>query len=99
MPEYAYPGLFQQDQSLAGATREYLMKFAELSWPLLRNVPRDATVVLAPVAACEQHSRHLPTITDTLLVTAVAEGVESRMPQSVLLLPTLWLGASSHHLR
>src|SRR5260370_16519087 len=78
--------------------KDNAMKFAELTWPLLRDVPRDGTVVLAPVAACEQHSRHLPTITDTLLVTAVAEGVEARMPQSVLLLPTLWLGASSPHL-
>jgi creatinine amidohydrolase len=75
------------------------VKFAELTWPLLREVPRDKTVLLAPVAACEQHSRHLPTFTDTLLVTAVAEGVEARLPREVLLLPTLWLGASGHHLR
>jgi len=54
---------------------------------------------LAPIAACEQHSRHLPTFTDTILVTAVAEGVERNLPDQVLLLPTLWLGASSHHLR
>jgi creatinine amidohydrolase len=75
------------------------MKFAELTFPLLRQVPRDRTVVVAPIAACEQHSLHLPTITDTLLVTGVAEGVEARMPQQVLLLPTQWLGASHHHLR
>jgi creatinine amidohydrolase len=75
------------------------MRFADLTWPLLREVPRDQTVILAPVAACEQHSRHLPTFTDTLLVTAVAEGVEAALPHNVLLLPTLWLGASSHHLR
>jgi creatinine amidohydrolase len=75
------------------------MRFADMTWPLLRQVPRDRTVVVAPIAACEQHSRHLPTFTDTLLVTAVAEGVEGRLPQQVLLLPTQWLGASSHHLR
>ncbi len=74
------------------------MKFYELTWPLLRGVSRDATVVVAPIAACEQHSRHLPTFTDTILVTAVAEGVEARLPNQVLLLPTLWLGASGHHL-
>jgi creatinine amidohydrolase len=56
-------------------------------------------VVLAPIAACEQHSLHLPTFTDTILVTAVAEGVEQRLPRQVLLLPTLWFGASAHHLR
>src|SRR2546423_15565666 len=74
------------------------MKFAELTWPLLREVPRDRTAVVAPIAACEQHSRHLPVFTDTILVTGVAEGVEKRLPEQVLLLPTLWLGASHHHL-
>src|SRR4051794_41975556 len=75
------------------------MRFHEMTWPLLREVPRDTTVVLAPIAACEQHSRHLPTFTDTILVAGVAEGVEQRMPRHVVLLPTLWFGASAHHLR
>src|SRR3954447_24618762 len=75
------------------------MKFHEMTWPLLRNVPRDRTLVLAPIAACEQHSRHLATFTDTVLVTAVAEGVEKKLSDQVLLLPTQWFGASHHHLR
>jgi creatinine amidohydrolase len=75
------------------------MKFAEMTFPLLRQVPRDHCVVVLPIAACEQHSRHLPTITDTVLVTAVADGAEAKLPQEVLQLPTLWLGASHHHLR
>jgi creatinine amidohydrolase len=75
------------------------VKFHEMTFPQLRQVPRDRTVVLAPIAACEQHSHHLPTFTDTVLVTGVADGVERRLPEQVLLLPTLWLGASSHHLR
>ena len=49
------------------------MKFAEMTFPQLRQVPRDRSIVLAPIAACEQHSRHLPTLTDTVLVTAVAD--------------------------
>src|SRR5438105_3522827 len=75
------------------------MKFHEMTAPQLGQVSRDATVVLAPIAACEQHSRHLPTFTDAILVTAVAEDVERVLPKKVLLLPTLWLGASAHHLR
>ncbi len=75
------------------------MRFHEMTWPLLREVSRENTVVVAPIAACEQHSRHLPTFTDTILVTAVAEGVEHRLSKQVLLLPTLWFGASHHHLR
>jgi creatinine amidohydrolase len=75
------------------------MRFHDMTWPLLRQVPRDRTLVIGPIAACEQHSLHLPTFTDTILVTAVAEGVEQRLPDKVLLLPTLWFGASHHHLR
>jgi creatinine amidohydrolase len=75
------------------------VRFHEMTFPELRRVPRDTTVVVAPIAACEQHSHHLAIYTDTVLVTGVGEGVEQRMPQQVLLLPTLWLGASHHHLR
>ena len=58
------------------------MRFHEMTAPQLGQVPREATVVLAPIAACEQHSLHLPTFTDTILVTAVAEGAEEgeRLP-------------------
>ncbi|MBI3409402.1 MAG: creatininase family protein [Planctomycetes bacterium] len=75
------------------------MKFHEMTWPDIRQLPRDKTLVLVPIAACEQHGPHLPTFTDTILVTGVAEGVERRVPERVLLLPTLWFGASHHHLR
>lgn len=75
------------------------MRFAESTWPELRKVPRDQSMVVMPIAACEQHSHYLPTFTDTILVTGVAEGVEKKLPKEVVLLPTLWLGASHHHLR
>jgi creatinine amidohydrolase len=75
------------------------MKFAEMTFPELAEVSRMETVVLVPIAACEQHSLHLATITDTVLVTGVADGVEARLREKVLQLPTLWLGASHHHLR
>ena len=75
------------------------MRFHDLTFPLIQQIPRDKTVIVAPLAACEQHSHHLPTFTDTLLVTAVAEGAEQRLPKEILLLPTQWFGASAHHLR
>jgi creatinine amidohydrolase len=74
------------------------MKLAEMTWPEMAQVDRQATVLLAPYAACEQHGPHLPYFVDTLLCTAVAEGVERALPEQVLLLPTQWLGASAHHL-
>ncbi len=74
------------------------MKLAEMTWPEMAQVDRQNTVLLAPYAACEQHGPHLPFFVDTLLCTAVAEGVERLLPDRVLLLPTQWLGASAHHL-
>lgn len=73
------------------------MKLAEMAWPEVDGASRDV-VVLIPTGSLEQHGRHLPLFTDSILVTAVAEGVESRLPAKVLLTPTLWLGASGHHL-
>ena len=75
------------------------MRFHELTSPKLAAVDRDQTVVIVPIAAVEQHGPHMPTGTDTLICTAIAEAVEQRLPESVLLTPTLWLGASAHHLR
>jgi hypothetical protein len=80
--------------SIKGNQGATAVKFHEMTFPELRKVPRDSTVVLAPIAACEQHSHHLPTFTDTILVTGVAEGVEQQMPEQVLLLPTQWMGAA-----
>src|SRR5438093_510733 len=60
--------------------------------PELRRVPRDTTLVLAPIAACEPHSHHLATFTDTILVTAVAEGVEHGLAGRALLPPDLVRG-------
>lgn len=74
------------------------MKFAELTAPSIRALDRDGVLVVAPIAACEQHAGHLPTFTDTILVSAVAEGAERELSDRILLLPTLWLGASEHHL-
>jgi creatinine amidohydrolase len=74
------------------------MRFAEMTAPALRALSREGTLIVAPIAACEQHSRHLPVFTDSILVGAVAEGVERNLGDRVLLLPVLWLGASEHHL-
>src|SRR5262245_28489580 len=74
------------------------MRFAEMTAPEIRALSRDDTLIVAPIAACEQHSRHLPVFTDSILVGAVADAVERSLPDRVLLMPVLWLGASDHHL-
>ena len=74
------------------------MLFAELTAPEIRSLSRESTVVIAPIAAMEQHGLHLPVSTDTILAGAVAAGVEKLLPTQALVLPVLWLGASDHHL-
>src|SRR3954452_14526748 len=74
------------------------MRFAEMTAPEIRDLSREGTLIIAPIAACEQHSRHLPVFTDSILVGAVADAVERALADRVLLLPVLWLGASDHHL-
>jgi len=74
------------------------MRFAEMTAPTFATCPGKRPWVVAPIAACEQHSRHLPVYTDSILVGAVADAVEQALPDRVLLLPVLWLGASEHHL-
>lgn len=75
------------------------MKFLEMTSSQLAAIKHHEVAVLLPIAAVEQHGPHLPTGTDTIICGAVAEAVEARHSDTVLLLPTLWLGASSHHLR
>lgn len=73
------------------------MLWQEQSWPRIREVDKRIPVVV-PLGSLEQHGPHLPLIVDTLQVTAIAEAAERRLADRVLLLPTLWLGSSHHHL-
>jgi creatinine amidohydrolase len=56
----------------------------------------EATVIL-PTAAIEQHGPHLPIMTDTCIVTAIAERVAQAASVPVLVAPTVCYGASQHH--
>lgn len=54
-------------------------------------------LAVLPIGSVEQHAGHLPVGTDAILVDRIASRVEAAMPDEVLLLPTLWYGASDHH--
>lgn len=74
------------------------MKLAHMTWPEVEKVDRDVVVVI-PTGSLEQHGPHLPLFTDSILATAVSEACEAQLEGQVLLTPTLWLGASGHHLK
>ena len=73
------------------------MILAHLTWPEIEALDRNIPVLI-PTGAIEQHGAHLPLITDSLVVTRVAEAVEKALPGDVLVTPTIWHGASHHHL-
>ena len=73
------------------------MNLADLTWPDVENLSRDIPVVV-PVAALEQHGRHMPLFTDSLLLGEVIRRVSAAMKDKVLFAPLMWLGNSHHHM-
>jgi creatinine amidohydrolase len=73
------------------------MKLVQMTSPEVDALSRE-TVVVLPCGSVEQHSLHLPVQTDALLTETIATRAAERHPADCLLLPTLWLGSSHHHL-
>src|SRR3569623_2465092 len=73
------------------------MQLTDLKWPDVAALSRDVPVVF-PIAALEQHGRHMPLFTDSLLLGEVIRRVSERMANCVLFAPLMWLGNSDHHL-
>ena len=68
----------------------------EFTWPQLAElVGRGQTLCVLPVGATEQHGRHLPTGTDSLIVEAICRRRGTRT--GVPLLPTLRVSSSHAH--
>src|SRR5258705_11691495 len=73
------------------------MLLQEMTWPEIGNLSRDIPVLM-PVAALEQHGRHMPVFTDSMLLGEVVRRVGEAMKDRVLIAPVMWLGNSHHHL-
>ncbi len=73
------------------------MQLANLKWPDVAALDRRTPVVV-PIAALEQHGRHMPLFTDSLLLGEVIRRVSDAMRGRVLFAPLMWLGNSEHHL-
>src|SRR5947208_106630 len=74
------------------------MNPADLTWPDVAGLSRDMPVVI-PVAALEQHGRHMPVFTDSLLLGEVVRRVkQTPVAERCLFAPLQWLGNSHHHL-
>lgn len=73
------------------------MLLANLTWPDVAALSKDTPVVF-PVAALEQHGRHMPVFTDSLLMGEIARRAEERLGARALFAPLQWLGNSHHHM-
>ena len=75
------------------------MRWEELSVPEIDALDRANTVLILPVGSVEQHGRHLPLGTDTILAHDLALTAAARLPGRVAVLPPPWYGFSAHHMR
>ena len=77
-----------------------LMEWANLKAHELRVLAADDAVVIAPVAAMEQHGPHLPVQVDSRLATEVSHRAarKSHSEQPTVVLPVVWAGLSEHHM-
>lgn len=73
------------------------MQLAEMTWPQIHSLPAQTPVVI-PIASLEQHGRHLPLFTDSLLIGEVIRLAHEPLADRVLMAPLMWLGNSEHHL-
>jgi mycofactocin system creatininase family protein len=69
------------------------VRLTEATWPELDG---RRPLVVVPLGSVEQHGRHLPLGTDTMVAAAVAGSVVSEVPGAVLA-PAVGYGASGEH--
>ncbi|OMQ15068.1 mycofactocin system creatininase family protein, partial [Modestobacter sp. VKM Ac-2676] len=68
------------------------MRLSEATWPEIGSRP----LVVVPLGSVEQHGRHLPLATDTVVARRVAEAAVPDLP-GAWLAPALNYGASGEH--
>jgi creatinine amidohydrolase len=73
------------------------MRWAELNSRQIANLSQE-TICLLPVGAIEQHGPHLPVATDRIIAEALAEKLDAACDDKLLVMPTLSVTCSEHHM-
>ncbi len=71
-------------------------RYEKLTWPEINDAIELKKVCIVPCGAVEQHGPHLPLDVDLVCPGGVAQGVGRRIPEKVLVLPTLAYGYTGH---
>lgn len=74
--------------------------FADKTWPDLEKAIKQNALLILPIGTIEEHGRHLPVSTDSVIVSEIAKGVAEKLKGEIplLLLPTLWTGYSAREM-
>ncbi|HEY1985747.1 MAG TPA: creatininase family protein [Terracidiphilus sp.] len=74
--------------------------FAYLTWKQVDALPREATLLVLPTAAIEQHGHHLPLATDTLINNLLLGKALQRLSVDlpIFALPPVCYGKSNEHI-
>ncbi len=78
-----------------GFTNVVVLKASRRRFANLREAAADRVALIA-AGHTEQHAFHLPLNTDTLIIDAIARGVEAKLPDTILRLPAFPYGVSMH---
>lgn len=72
----------------------------EMSTTEFKNLNREKTIVVMPVASTEQHGPHLPLSVDVLITEGVLKETLLNVPETytVIVLPTLPIGKANEHI-
>jgi creatinine amidohydrolase len=73
-------------------------RYAEMTWPEIREVVSEDRVVVIPVATLEDHGHHLPIDADVRIIDAICSRACAAEPERSVLLPPVWHGYSPHHM-
>jgi len=73
------------------------MIWDQLTSPEIDALNRSIPVIL-PVAAIEQHGKHLPLATDRMIGEYFCHQLNEVIPDNILILPVMSVGCSEHHL-
>jgi creatinine amidohydrolase len=77
---------------------EVRMRFEELNVPQVEALDRNETALILPLGSVEQHGRHMPLGTDTILASSLALAAADRRRRQIVALPSPWYGFSLHHM-
>ena len=73
------------------------MYWEQLTSPQVKTMDKNLPVIL-PVAAVEQHGPHLPLATDKMIGEHFCKVLNEEIPDDVVILPTISVGCSEHHM-